>query len=377
MGRVIFSFVLMTAIALYAEAVKSIDFENEPEGVYTVEQLKASWNNPSWNDGVSERRCHIVNDPTGVREKVLRISYPEGSVGPEQGGAQWKMNFAQGYDTLYVSYYIMLPEDFDRVQGGKLPGLAGGTAPTGGAVSDGTDGFSARIMWRNRSTADGTQSAICQYMYYMESTNTWGEDFFWAHPNPTWSSTRRYLVHGQWHNLKTRIIMNTPGARNGRVTSWLDGELALDSTIMLRAEGADFGVDLFYFSTFFGGNDASWASSKEEFIYFDNFVFSTQDIPTGPVYCRRNSASKIFKTAAIEVSAQKSFSSVLFKIQTDICGPGVLKLFSIDGTQVESIIIKPSGVLNFSVGERYSSGRYLGVFRGDKFHESVQFSVLR
>lgn len=376
MHKVLFLIPLFTATVLCAGLVKTIDFENESEGIYTVEQMKASWNNPSWDDGVSEGRCHIINDPAGVRGKVLRVLYPKGGVGPSQGGAQWKMNFNQSYDTLYVSYYVMLPADFDRIQGGKLPGLAGGTAPTGGKVSDGTDGFSARIMWRNRNTADGTQSAICQYMYYMESTNTWGEDFFWAYPNPTRSSTRRYLVHGQWHNLKTRIIMNTPGTRNGRVTSWLDGELALDSAVMLRAEGADFGIDLFYFSTFFGGSDSTWAPSKDEYIYFDHFVFSTLDIPTDPVFSRKLSGKNL-KTTPIKIIGRGEKSSVLLKIQSDICGYGNLKLFTVNGTQLGSFTIKPSGMLNLNVGENVSPGIYYAVFDGVKFQDRLRFTILK
>ncbi len=74
------------------------------------------------------------------------------------------------------------------------------------------------------------------------------------------------------HSLKTEIIMNTPGARDGQVTSWLDGELALSITGAFRAEGATFSIDSFNFTTFLGGNTSDWAPTKDEVVYFADFV---------------------------------------------------------------------------------------------------------
>ena len=53
------------------------------------------------------------------------------------------------------------------MKGGKLPGMVGGSHPTGGHPAD--DGFSARLMWRR----DG---AAVQYVYYPGQTSTFGED---------------------------------------------------------------------------------------------------------------------------------------------------------------------------------------------------------
>ena len=43
--------------------------------------------------------------------------------------------------------------DFDFVRAGKIPGLAGGRTNTGGRKPDGTDGWSARMMWRTSPSA--------------------------------------------------------------------------------------------------------------------------------------------------------------------------------------------------------------------------------
>lgn len=259
-------------IVLNGKTIFNCDFENEPLGTYTSDQMKAAWNNPTWENGLSEGRGEIVSNYTG---KCLRIFYPQGTVGE---GAKWEMDLGQLYDTLWVSYKLLFQEGFNFVRGGKLPGLGGGSTPTGGDTTTGSDGFSARIMWRLKNTGDGEQGAVCQYVYHMDKPGTYGEDLYWAYPNHGWSSTRRYFIPGEWHEVKTRVIINSPGEFNGRITSWLDGDLGLDSIIRFRDFGVThFAVDKFLFSTFFGGSDSTWAPVKDEYIYFDDFLISTSD----------------------------------------------------------------------------------------------------
>jgi len=158
----------------------------------------------------------------------------------------------------------MFPTSFDFVKGGKLPGLCGGTSPAGGKKSDGSDGFSARIMWR-----EGGE--IFQYMYWMEQApeKNWGDDLPWIDLEGDKKPFK--FIPGKWHTLKTEIIMNAPGERDGNITSWFDGKLALSQKGAFRAEGATFGIDSFNFTTFFGGNTPDWAPTKDEFVYFGDF----------------------------------------------------------------------------------------------------------
>lgn len=271
-----FFYLLLLPMILFADTVVfTCDFNNESVGTYSASQLKAAWGTIKWSNGVDEGRVSIV-DESG--NKVLAVAYPKAGVGPGEGGAQWEMDLVTLYDTLWATYKIKFPETFTFVRGGKLPGIGGGTTPTGGEDCTGEDGFSARLMWRWKNTADGEQGAMCQYVYHMDKPSTYGEDLYWAYPNYGWSSSRRYFVPGQWHEVKTRVIMNTPGQFDGRITSWLDGDLALDSLLRFRAEGVThFANDKFLFSTFFGGSDSTWAPVKDEVVYFDDFVLSTVD----------------------------------------------------------------------------------------------------
>lgn len=246
---------------------KSISFNEEQLGTYSEGRVKAVWNSPKRIMGVNIGRAVIVKDPLNDSRNVLEIKYPKGKVGQEEegGGAQWRLRFEKSCDKCTVEYQVMFPVGFDFVKGGKLPGLCGGTSPGGGKKSDGSDGFSARIMWRE-------QGQIFQYMYWMERApdKRWGDDLAWIDINGDQKPFS--FIPGKWHTIKTEITMNTPGERDGNIMSWFDGALALSTVGAFRASGATFGIDSFNFTTFFGGNTLDRAPIKDEKVYFADFI---------------------------------------------------------------------------------------------------------
>jgi len=82
------------------------------------------------------------------------------------------------------------------------------------------------------------------------------------------------LESGRWYQITQRIKMNDPSVGNGVIQMWLDGELVHDEQNMIFRHTDTLKIDLMYFSTFFGGNE-DWATSKDETVYFDDFVIST------------------------------------------------------------------------------------------------------
>lgn len=246
---------------------KIITFDKYPLGPYTENQIRQDWNDPRRIMGANKERCAIVKDPIDISRHILEIKYPQGKVGQEEdgGGAQWRLRFESSLDKCIVEYKVLFPIGFDFMKGGKLPGLCGGTSPGGGKKSDGSDGFSARIMWRERGE-------IFQYMYWMERApeKKWGDDLPWRDLD---SNDQKPLcfIPGQWHTLRTEISMNHPGEKDGQITSWLDGKFALSQKGAFRATGASFGIDSFNFTTFFGGNTPEWAPTKDETVYFSDF----------------------------------------------------------------------------------------------------------
>jgi len=72
--------------------------------------------------------------------------------------------------------------------------------------------------------------------------------------------------------------MNTPREKDGIIQAWLNGIKVLDRENIRFRDVENLSIDTDYFSTFFGGGDTSWAATKDEFIYFDDFIISTRAI---------------------------------------------------------------------------------------------------
>jgi hypothetical protein len=239
----------------------TISFENNPVGPYREETLLSQWKGATNLKGVKEGRCKIV-DIDG--EKALEVTYPKGKLSPTDGGASWRYRFEKTFEEFTVEYKVMMAKDFAHVRGGKLPGLCGGSNPRGGTQNISADnGFSARIMWRELG-------ALEQYVYYanQDPKKKHGTDFYWKDEN----EKPAHIEQGLWYTFKTYIKMNTVGKKDGKIISWLDGEMVLDIDIDLRNDPS-LGVDSFQFVTYFGGNDETWNPVKDERIYFKDFKF--------------------------------------------------------------------------------------------------------
>lgn len=195
----------------------------------------------------------------------LQVQYRQGVVGPP-GGCEYLTDLNQlgitPHESLYLRYYVRFEPGFYFMRGGKLPGLCGGTANTGGHKPNGEDGWSARIMWR-------PNGRIVQYVYYPDQASEYGDDFNWDMGGKT-----RTFIPGKWQCVETYVQLNDPGKNNGIIRSWLDGEPALDVENIRFRITPSLKIDKMYFDTFFGGNDDSWASIQDEKTWFDNFVIS-------------------------------------------------------------------------------------------------------
>ena len=270
----------------YAAVVFHNDFDDDAVGVYSVANLSADWNAPSWNNGVTEGRVAVVDGVQAFAGRSLAVSYPEGGVSSANSGAQWKLHLGAPYEELFFSYRVRFDTGFDFVRGGKLPGLIGGVGNTGSKKPDGTDGWSARMMWRTNgsggSTTTGSTANIVQYVYHPDQPSNFGEDFRWDDgPGGIWST----FESDRWYHIQHRIVMNTPGVNDGIAQGWLDGVLVLDEQSIRYRDVVSLGVDQLYFSTFFGGSSSEWAPSKEETIFFDDFTVATTFVqePASPL----------------------------------------------------------------------------------------------
>jgi hypothetical protein len=241
-----------------AAIIYSNDFDDDPLGGYTLSTLDADWSDPPWSEGVGDGLVTIF-DTGALTGRSLQVRYPANTL----DRTQWQLYFDRSYDELYCSFWIRFADDFSFMLGGKIPGLAGGTANSGGNKPDGTDGFEAIMMWRENG-------AVVQYVYHPDQPTQWGEDFPWN------IGGQRYFTPGQWHHIEHRVVINTPGQKDGVIQGWFDGELALDVRDLRFRDVDTFAIDLFYFQTHFGGSGSEWEPKTDQFISFDEFAISTQ-----------------------------------------------------------------------------------------------------
>ncbi len=256
----------------------NISLNHLPVGPYTEEMLAKQWTGVTLSRGVAEGRCNIV-ELDG--ENVLEVTHQAGKVGPIDGGVSWRYRFGESYDEYTTEYKVRFADDFDFVKGGKLPGMCGGSSPGGGASTKEADGFSVRVMWREIGTLE-------DYVYHMDRARekNWGTDYLWQKSvnkgeeinDSEWKTlntmdeNRIYLVPGKWHTIKTHLKMNIPGKQDGQIASWFDGVEVLNMNLRFRKD-TSFGIDSFRFTTFFGGEDASWVPTKNERVYFKDINF--------------------------------------------------------------------------------------------------------
>ena len=96
----------------------------------------------------------------------------------------------------------------------------------------------------------------------------YGEFFWWGHR----------FEPGKWHRVEHHFTMNTPGMNDGAVQTWFDGADALRVEGLRFRDVDTFAIDGFWLATFFGGGDDTHNATKDEYIYYDDFVVSTERI---------------------------------------------------------------------------------------------------
>jgi hypothetical protein len=182
-------------------------------------------------------------------------------------------NIAQGSRAIpareeyYLDYWLKYRPGWIEGQGGKIPGLVGGTAPTG-CVANVPDGWSARFMW----------DPLRLYLYHQDRTDGCGDSYSLGSPSA--------FTVDVWHRITQRVKINTPDVANGIIQVWINGTLRYsNSTFRLRGAVSPTTalVDKFNSTIFRGGSDSSWSVPSDTTIDFKNFYFlDCQPVFTSP-----------------------------------------------------------------------------------------------
>ncbi len=188
-------------------------------------------------------------------------------------------------DEVYFRYYVRLASDWDQsVDGGKLPGIAGtyGVAGWGGRRADGTNGWSARGLFRESIPGDANNplagyTPVGSYVYHADMEGDFGDNYVWV---DSWGpgGYGGVLERNRWYCLEHYVRMNTPGSNDGVLRGWVDGRLAVERTDMSFRTVDSLHIERIWMNLYHGGTAVSPA---DQHMFIDNVVIATRYI--GPM----------------------------------------------------------------------------------------------
>jgi len=239
--------------------------------------IKNLWNN-----------INVTNDPAGGLlnfDKSIKVEFPRGGYAAKNGanGRPGGLAFYAkpgpnifNRDSVALTYKVYFPKNFEWVKGGKLPGLYSKFGQSGGNTDD-PSGFSYRVMWRAGGQAEayvyapGRQDASIERVPGYFSDGTIGTSI---------GRGVQTFLSNQWNTVKVYMKLNS--VRDGRpvadgvIQLSINGKSALDFNKMVWRTRADVQIEGVMFQTFFGGNDASYAPTKDTYIAFKSFHLTEQ-----------------------------------------------------------------------------------------------------
>lgn len=204
---------------------------------------------------------------------VLQVTYAAGTYGSANSGAQWYSlwNTTDGsqFQSMLLSYELAFDSNFNWVQGGKLPGLRGGPDVndcSGGAEPNGTNCFSTRLMWRKNAQGE-------VYAYMLTPNNMCSDSNMICNSDYGVSIDRGSygFETGHWSRITILVQLNNDTVvANGNIVLYFNDVQALSQQNLYFRTVNDFAIGGLYFSTFFGGDDSSWATPQTVHTYYRN-----------------------------------------------------------------------------------------------------------
>ncbi len=222
-------------------------------------QVTASdWRNWLTNYTYSLRPEYLETGQDGERAYFRQKLIPT-SIGSHHVQAGSNLQSSRTYRLTQSLYFEPGFDWGGKNEGGKVAfGFGGGSSPSGGALR--TDGFTLRLMWRGNK--DGTAKMVA-YSYAADRGQhlPYGDDYpFEGFEIPV----------GEWFDITLEVKTNSStGVSDGSLRAWTNGQLRLHrENIGWQTSGSQPAVQKLVFTTFYGGNDTSWAPSHTTYIRF-------------------------------------------------------------------------------------------------------------
>ena len=219
-----------------------------------------------------ERTQLVVSDPQRrfepLRGQALRVRVDKG--GHYGLSLQFAFRKRLGYEPeeLHFRYYLRFADDWTPRRGGKLPGFGGtyGRAGWGGRPVDGTDGWSARGLFKGRENG---RTPIGFYCYHMDMNGRYGSNWVWDRED------LGFLENNRWYCIEQYVRLNTPGQGDGILRAWVDGKLAFEKTDVRFRAVETLRIESVWINVYLGG---TWTAESDHHLYLDEVVISKRPI---------------------------------------------------------------------------------------------------
>ena len=245
-----------------------VDYSRWTDGQrYATTEARADWPTLVWYEELGD--AFIREFPAGSGQKWLEPRFRAGTHTRGAHGCKFAAALAPS-DTYTVEYAVHFPADWEFSQnntmpygGGKLPGLSGGSHPSGGLGKP--DGMSARPMWRrdNRFSAE-PRNYLELYLYWPTQSEKYGDRFF-----------VQEVEAGQTYTIKLQVELGTPET-DGTVRMWIDDALRLEQRFRFLQPGQDWKLTQYMHNVFYGGNDPTWAPARDQHLLLGPVRVSAQ-----------------------------------------------------------------------------------------------------
>ncbi len=268
--------------------------ENHPDVIFaddfeSYEDAADLWDR--WDNTYQEAQTRIATGEGHVfaGQKALEFTMPTGT--QELSNAVQKVLTSE-LDVLYLRWYSKFDGANDIVGsshngGGISAHYFMGNQATPGIPADGTNKFLTEFEHWRGDTDTASPGEINVYIYHPEQRDDYGDHFFPSGrvlPNSSvpfdFGDTfepRPDLVPDleRWYCYEYMVRANTVGARDGRITLWLDGVKVADFGNLRLRDVDTLKIDRFNLS--FHARQNPGAETKK---YYDNVVAATSYIGT-------------------------------------------------------------------------------------------------
>ncbi len=248
------------------------DVSNSSDVIFQCDFESETWWNewglrdsPKRADAVDEDRQREFESHDG---KALQIRVDEGG----HYGVSLQYRFAKQLgdepEEIYFRYYLRLGSDWKPENGGKLPGIAGtyGRAGWGGRKVDGTDGWSARGLFKGQVNG---RTPIGFYCYHADMRGKYGDNWGWE------GDGFLGLENNRWYCIEQHVKMNRPGKNDGVMRAWVDNRLVFEKRDVRMRDIDKLKIEMVWINVYHGG---SWTAKQDQHLFIDDVAISRSRI---------------------------------------------------------------------------------------------------